>query len=1050
MGQILIKGIISNSTKTPIAQVKISSGTNGENTSYSNDKGEFSLSINNEVRKIYLSHLSYERKIVDVFLNDDFLFIQLDSLSNTIEEVEVLHTGYTVLPKERATGSFEHLNVEDLNKRVSSSILDKLEGQVSGLQFDKRSGDTKINIRGINTMSEILMGPLIVVDNFPYEGNIEDINPNDVASVTFLKDAAAASIWGARAGNGVIVINLKKPQLSSLNIGLTSNLSIADKPRINHISRMSSGEFIDVERMLFDKGFYNASYNNINTRLTLFSPVVDMLFDHRNGHISSDQLESNISHFREINFLDDVQKYIYKQGYLQQYNLSMSKGNEGSAFRLSLSYNGTHGEKIGDKDHTISINAQNELKLSSHISLSTRLTLQHVNGQQDLLPLDHNFSPGGGKSIIYPYARLKDENGINQVLPYQLNSRYIEGLLENTDLLDWRFIPLNELGENINNSNRRQVEFQTGLNYKIANFLQINSLYNYQTYTGDSQFLRTEESFYTRNLINRYTQFNNGIPKYIIPLGGINQLSNSKMQSHKFRSNIQFDKSSQDKQHIFFAIAGGEVSSVITNQSGYTAYGYDPLLMTNQQVDFLNFYPIYDGLSGNSRIPNVDGINETTRRLVSFFTNWSYTYKNRYTTTFSARRDASNLFGVNTNDKWNPLWSAGLLWAMHKESFMEKVNWINAINIRSTYGHSGNSGGVATSLPLISYSSGSSTSLTTFPRAMVTALPNPSLKWEDVRMINLGLSFEILNRTINGSIEYFNKKSTDLLSTENIDPTVGLSSIRQNIGVLAGNGFDIKLGTRHRLGAVNLSSTLFLSAVKDVVKKYYGNISNAGSYMTSAGKLLRPLPDKQLYPVLALNFAGLDPLTGSPQGTFQGQISQEYQKMINDSLHNAVYYGTGIPPYHGSLRQQIAWKNINLSFLINYKFGHYYQKQTINYTNLFNGWYTHGDYALRWQNPGDELTTTVPSMLYPANNIRDQFYAFSEANIRKGDLIRLQDVSLSYTYKWDYKGKKYPVSILATSNNVALLWKSTDDKFDPDYLNIPPSRRYSIGIDVKF
>jgi TonB-dependent starch-binding outer membrane protein SusC len=160
-----------------------------------------------------------------------------------------------------------------------------------------------------------------------------------------------------------------------------------------------------------------------------------------------------------------------------------------------------------------------------------------------------------------------------------------------------------------------------------------------------------------------------------------------------------------------------------------------------------------------------------------------------------------------------------------------------------------------------------------------------------------------------------------------------------------------------------------------------------------------------------------------------------------------VYHGSGIPPYYGSLNQTFSWKSWLLSVNIAYKFGHFFQKETIRYLDLFNGWRTHGDYAKRWQNPGDESQTTVPSMTYPANSNRDDFYAYSEANIGKGDIIRLQDIRLQY--QWLLM-RKFPVQAYASANNVALLWKANKWGIDPDFNNMPPARNYSLGLSIHF
>ena len=237
------------------------------------------------------------------------------------------------------------------------------------------------------------------------------------------------------------------------------------------------------------------------------------------------------------------------------------------------------------------------------------------------------------------------------------------------------------------------------------------------------------------------------------------------MSAHKARlqANSDFTVRQDWKFNLF---AGTEISHVSTHTNSNTAYGYDENTLTNINVDPINPYPIYSGLASNSRIPFFNGFDQTGSRFVSFFGNGAGTFKNRYIINFSARKDASNIFGVNTNDKWNPLWSTGLAWILTKEKFMNNLDWLDLLKVRATVGHSGNLGGVSTIFPLIYYANPSGTGLGTDRKAAVSALPNPNLKWEDVRMTNYAVDFTLFHDKLSGSFDYYIKKSIDLLSLE--------------------------------------------------------------------------------------------------------------------------------------------------------------------------------------------------------------------------------------------------------------------------------------------
>ena len=179
------------------------------------------------------------------------------------------------------------------------------------------------------------------------------------------------------------------------------------------------------------------------------------------------------------------------------------------------------------------------------------------------------------------------------------------------------------------------------------------------------------------------------------------------------------------------------------------------------------------------------------------------------------------------------------------------------------------------------------------------------------------------------------------------------------------------------------------------------------------------------------------------RGYVDGAVSTDYRTIRYDSVSTLRYHGSALPPSYGFFRNSVQWKGWQCYFSIAYKMGHYFQKPSIAYTGLFGGNGGHADYYRRWQQPGDENHTDVPSMVYPANSDRDQFYLLSEANTRKGDLVRLQDVRLSYTLP------KPKLSLHLSANNVALLWTANKEGLDADYLNMPPPRSYTFGINWK-
>lgn len=1010
--------------------------------------GKFSLRVNAGAGTIQIKHIGFKEQSVAYDEKTTLLEIRLQPADNEIEEVEVVSTGYQTIPKERSTGSFVQIDNELLNRRVATNILDKLDGIAPGLQFDNRGSKPMVNIRGINTMSSGLLEPLIVLDNFPYDGKIENINPNDVESVTLLKDAAAASIWGARAGNGVIVITTKKSKLNGKQtLHFISNSTLIEKPDIYYTPVMNSSSFIDVEQFLFEKGFYNAHLNGTNARFFVVSPVVSYLDAIDKGTLSEDEGLRAIASLRQNDYRDDMYEHFYRRGYNQQNQLSWGYGSESFSNRLSIGWDKNHRWLRGNETGRLSLRYQAMYKPKKWLEVEPLITLTSAQGQSDGT-LTYPINPAGGKLRLYPYAQLVGEEGAGLNISRDYNSRYIDNFSEVGDLLDWTYSPYDERKRTERTDDTWDALLGLRTNISLTKNLKVSAQYGYERQQSTNTAYFDVGSYYMRNLINRFTQINNGQVVRRVPLGAQYDNGLGRMESHRLRTQASYDKNFRDR-HEISAIAGWEVSDRLNTSRNSRVYGYDRELLTSIAVDYANSYPIYDGLAGNTFIPNGDSFTGTRNRFVSAFANASYTYKRQLVLTASTRRDGSNLFGVNTNDKWKPLWSAGVGYIVSNNAFVQQnLPVIDLLKARLTYGHSGNSGG-GTAYPLIVYRTNSV--YTNLPYAIVSRPANPNLKWEDVAMFNAGIDFAILNNRISGSVEYFRKRSSDLLADDPIDPTTGLNTALRNVGKIDGKGVDIQVNIDLiQKSSFSWNTSLAFSAVNDRVTEYKGTVSASSNYVTNGGKLLTSLVDKSLYPVFSYRFEGLDGENGDPIGFLNGENSRDYARLLNDSLQNLNYHGSGLPPQYGFWRNMIRYRKASLSWAVVYKFGHYFRKETVRYAALYNNWDTHHDYETRWQNPGDELHTTVPSMIYPANANRDSFYAGSSPNIERGDIIKLQDCMLSYLL-FDKAGKSMPrISVSLAAHNVAVLWRANKSGLDPDFDNLPAQRSWALSLSANF
>jgi TonB-dependent SusC/RagA subfamily outer membrane receptor len=311
--QANIKGRIINEQGEPVPGATITVKGSNQQTS-TNEKGEFKLIDINEIdMNIVVTSINYETEEAN-WQGEPELNIQLKQHISELNKIQVVSTGYQKISKDKSPGSFVKIDNELVNRRVSTNIIDRLEGITSGLIFNKNVNpnlnQSSISIRGRTTIYGN-PNPLIVVDNFPYTGDINNINPNDVESITVLKDADAASIWGAYSGNGVIVITTKKGKYNQpLKLSINSNVTVGQKPDLYYTPDLSSSDFIDVEQLLFDKGFYNLK--EADPSHPVISPAVEIMIKKRDQVISADEAKEQLNQLRTQDKRKDLEKYFYR------------------------------------------------------------------------------------------------------------------------------------------------------------------------------------------------------------------------------------------------------------------------------------------------------------------------------------------------------------------------------------------------------------------------------------------------------------------------------------------------------------------------------------------------------------------------------------------------------------------------------------------------------------------------------------------------------------------------------------------------------------------
>jgi len=1035
-----LKGkVLDQQTGKPMQGVGLSLGNGLATQSTGNGSFQFNLVEGNYLLKVsYVGYASINMAIT-IPLKDS-LVIRLVPSEQQLEGVTI-STGYQKLPRERATGSFAVVDRRQFELQAGSDVLSRLETISNGLTVDRRSNSSgQLMVRGLSTIAGP-KSPLIILDNFPYQGDIANLNPNDMESIVVLKDAAATSIWGSRAGNGVIVLTSKKArQGGRMQIDLNANALLADKPDLFSVPQMGSAEFIAVEQFLYDKGFYDSRINS--AAKPALSPVVELMWANTKGVIGAAELQSSLERLRQHDVREEYTRLVYQRPFTQQYNLSLQGSEQNMDWYLMLG-NDRNRNEIDAKSNRLNLISRSTLRLGKKLKVDFGINYTYQNGVTGKASFNDLKNSSG---VLYPYLKLADDNGQPLAIPQTYALNYLQ-TLNRDQFYDWNYYPLNDYLNNTISNNRRSILGNVALNYELLPGMNIKAYYQREYQQTGSRSIYGSDSYTVRSLVNTYTQVaTDGKVTRIVPMAELLDWTQGTLDAQSLRAQLGYNKALGRGELDF--LAGFELNERKADGITGRVYGYSDERLSSVALNYNIAYPNYI-TKVNSFLNTGQGLSGTLNRFVSVYANAAYAFEGKYVISASARRDASNLFGVSANDKWKPLWSLGVAWNVHREKFLQ-FSWLNELKMRGSYGFSGNVDPSRAALTTLLVA-GTST-LTQGAQARFDQFANPSLRWEQVATSNLGVDFALFGNKLSGSVEVFQKVSSDLYGNTPVDYTaVPATSLVMNVAKIRAKGLDLALRYKVFDGKFKWVPDLNFNLYKDEVLEYY-QASDQGAIFVGTGVTAAPLKGYPVYSVFSYRWAGLNPVNGNPQGYYQGAVTDNYTQLLGagTKVSDLVFNGPAFAPVYGSLGQYFAYQNLSLDVRLSFKLGHSFGRSGINYNTLFNSGAGHPEYAQRWQQPGDEMHTQVPSLVYPAVSRRDNFYNNSEVLIEDASSVRLAFVTLGYRWdaKWLSRLSLKSLSVQANASNLGVLWKANRQGLDPDYRNgtVPPARIFSLGL----
>lgn len=1006
-----LKGAVKDDTGESLPGVTIQNKTTGKLTAsdldgaYGIEAKEGDLLLFSSIGMADFETIAGKGSVLNIFMKPDAIALE-----------DVVVTGYQTISKERATGSFETIGVQQLNK-PSTSLEQSIVGNVAGIQIVNkgyRDREESIIIRGVTSLGAN-SNPLIIVDGFAIEGSLSSINPNDIAGITVLKDAAAASIWGARSANGVIVVTTKSAQRGKVSVELNAFVKFSGKMNLDYANPLaSSAETIEYERMGFETNFfkrgslladnYSSSIYNSNGRM--YSQAVVAMNENRLGFLSGD-LNAELGRLSQLNNRQQIKDNLLSAPVTQQYNLTVSGGTEKLSNVLTLMFDKNIAAFKGDDDQRYTFNYRTNLALFKWLDVSVASMFQYNQSRNNGVSL-------GEIQGMSPYDMLLGERGeylhIQNDLYMPVIDRYITQQGVQFPYNDWSYNPLREMNGRDITSKSIYGRIQAGLKVKIIKGLTFDSKFQYEIMDNKNKSLYSEDTYQVRFNVNSNSGWDGSKAtpvKQNLAKGMAISEGNSQMNAWNLRNQLTFDRTFGN-DHTVSVIAGTEVSKrVYESTSNPLMFGYSDELLsitpplngilspTNILFDMFG-QEIYSG-NGPLKYPAASRM-YSTDKYFSLYGNASYTYKNRYTVSGSVRTDASNLISSDPSIRYSPFWSVGAAWSITQESFMKNISWINRLVLRATYGFNGNVDKSTSVDPLISIWGQDSDTGTGY--GVISNYGNPSLGWEKTGSFNIGIDYALFGNKLTGKIDYYNKQGRDLISKVAIANIYGTDSQSINAVSMYNKGVEIAVGSSLQSGKFSWSGNLSFAYNKNKITKLFKDNATLASRVYGPASGWEFAEGYDAGTLWAFKYGGMQEVNGVKQPVIVDKDGKNPRSMTAyntsfDSSNYLVDAGTATPPYVLGLNSMFRYGDLSLSFIITGYFGHKFKRTGFNYPTMSRGNGNINKYYDEVKNGDPNKFAPLPiDGMYPSQysgyvGMMDYLY-LNAAN------IRFQEINLTY------------------------------------------------------
>lgn len=948
-----VKGKIKDNSDSPLPGVSIKVKGTTEGTLTSNS-GDFTISVPGTATLI-ISAIGYLPKEI-ALENRQYIEVTLAENNQLLEEI-VINGAYGTTNKSTYTGSATVVSAAKIQSTQPTNISQALQGMSPGVQVLNANGapgsSGEITIRGLSSVGGN-NSPLYVLDGMPYNGSLSAINPNDVESMTVLKDASATSLYGSRAANGVIVITSKKGTSTVPVINVRTNLGFSDMA-VQYPEKLNPGQLFELGWEAIKNGQTDQGKSAAEAAQYATNQVVGYYFQNPARNVFNTATPIGLDGKLKA---DAVQLYngdwlgeLFSRRLRQEHTLDIS-GTAGQEYKTQYFISGSYLNDKGSfkvqefERYSGRINVTSQLK--KWLTVGTNVTYSHSFQQNPLVEARftrvmptlypvYEWDYDLNQYKKDPYGNLMPDFGDNSRTEWRGWNPGFTGDYKNP--YDWHFGGTQT--DNLSTRNFTEITFFPGLKLRsgLSTDLQQSNSLDYQSAT------LTNSAGY----------------------GGWAGRSAIRNFSYTFNNLLTYDHS-WNKHHINI-LAGQENYKLKYNYAYASAQGFaSGGLYELDAAAVLNAASSY----------------EDNYRLQSYLSRVEYDFDKRYYLSASFRKDGSSRF--HPDNRWGNFWSVGASWILTEEAFLKDTKWINSLKLRGSHGAVGNDRATSYYAYQGLFSSGWNDNGN--PGVLLSTLPNPGLIWESNMQTDIGLDFSLFGRRIHGSLDWFNRTSKDLIFNRPLAPSVGISTIAENVGDIKNTGIEIELGANVIQGSgFNWSVDLNASRYKNKITRLPQKEIFEGYFKLTEGV--------SRYEFFAPEWAGVNPENGNNmwwRTTENGQEKTEDYTSVNTTSQKR-YLGSSIPDLFGALTNNFSYKGFDLSVMLYYSIG----------GKMYDGDYAEGvrwrrgfnmsvDALERWtpENPDAKIPRISE---FTQNNIS----VYSSQYLFDNTFLRLRNLSLGYT-----------------------------------------------------